>query len=117
MPRLFVMEARQINISAEFEPAVMNRRRSPRAPVSLDAKLGRDGLHRTLCRVTDLSPEGARISTYSALKKDSVIWLTLPGAGQIAATVRWADDFHAGCLFHRTLPDHLYEALVEVGAA
>lgn len=111
------MEVRQINFSAEFEPALMNRRRAPRAPVSLDAKLGRGGLDRTLCRVIDLSPQGARISTYSALKKNSVIWLTLPGAGQVAATVRWADDFQAGCLFHRPLPEHLYEALVEVGAA
>ncbi len=109
------MESRQLNISAEFEPAVMNRRQSPRAPVSLDAKLGRGGLDRTLCRITDLSPEGARISTYSALKRDSVIWLTLPGAGQVAATVRWADDFQAGCQFHHPIPEHLFDALVEVG--
>ena len=108
------MVVMQTNIAAEFEPAVLNRRSSPRAPVSLDAKLGRGGLDRTLCRVTDLSREGARISSYSALKKDSVIWLTLPGAGQVAATIRWADDFQAGCQFHKPLPDHLFEALVDV---
>jgi len=111
------MEARQTNISAEFEPALLNRRQSPRAPVSLDAKLGRGGLDRTLCRITDLSREGARISTYSALKKDLVIWLTLPGVGQVAATVRWADDFQAGCQFNSPLPAHLFDALVEIGAA
>lgn len=111
------MDSRQINIPAEFEPAVVgNRRASPRAPVSLDAKLGRGGLDRTLCRVTDLSREGARISTYSALKKDAVIWLTLPGVGQVAATVRWADDFQAGCQFAKPIPEALFEALVEVGA-
>ena len=102
--------------SAEFEPAILSRRSTPRAPVSLDAKLGRGGLDRTLCRVTDLSPEGARIHTYSALKRGMVIWLTLPGAGQIAATIAWADDFQAGCRFHTSLPEHLYDALVDVGS-
>jgi hypothetical protein len=111
------MEARQTNIRAEYEPAILSRRKAPRAPVSLDAKLGRGGLDRTLCRVTDLSREGARISSYSALKKDSVIWLTLPGVGQVAATIRWADDFQAGCQFNEPLPEHLYDALVEAGGA
>jgi hypothetical protein len=109
------MEARQTNISAEFEPAIVNRRKSPRAPVSLDAKLGRGGLDRTLCRITDLSQHGARIRSYSALKKDMVIWLTVPGVGQIAATIKWADDFEAGCLFREPLAEHVYESLVEFG--
>ena len=38
-------------IAAEYETATLNRRRSPRAPVSLDARLGRGGgLDRTLCK-------------------------------------------------------------------
>jgi len=109
------MEARQTNISAEYEPAVVNRRRAPRAPVSLDAKLGRGGLDRTLCRIVDLSREGARIRSYSALRKDMMIWLTLPGVGQVAATVKWADDFEAGCLFREPLAEHIYDIMVEVG--
>jgi len=104
-------------LSAEFQPALFGPRGFSRAPVSLDAKLGRGGLDRTLCRITDLSPQGARIDTYSALKRGTVIWLTIPGAGTIAATIKWADDFQAGCSFHTPLPDHLYEALVEVGSA
>ena len=106
------MEPKKTNIRAEYEQAVLSRRRSPRAPVSLDAKLGRGGLDRTSCRVTDLSREGARISSYSALKKDSVIWLTLPGIGQVAATIRWADDFQAGCQFNEPLPDQFFDALL-----
>ncbi len=108
------MEASQRIFSAEFEPAILSRRSSPRAPVSLDAKLGRGGLDRTLCRITDLSLEGARIHTYSALRRDSVIWLTIPGAGTIAATIKWADDFQAGCQFNEPLPEYLYDMLVEV---
>ena len=86
--------------NAEFEPAqALGRRRAPRAPVSLDAKVGRGGLDRALCKVTDLSVHGARLQTYSAMKRGSVIWLTLPRIGHVAATVRWADDFEAGCEF------------------
>jgi len=111
------MEPRQTDIRAEFEPAILGRRKSPRAPVSLDAKLGRGGLDRTACRVTDLSREGARISSYSSLKKDSVIWLTLPGVGLVAATVRWADDYHAGCQFTDPLNDDQFDTLLAAGAA
>lgn len=102
--------------SAEFQPAVFGVRDGniTRAPVSLDAKLGRGGLDRTLCRVTDLSLDGARIHTYSALKRGMVIWLTIPGAGTIAATIRWADDFQAGCQFHESLPEYVYDMLIEV---
>lgn len=111
------MDALQTDIRAEFEPALMAKRRNARAPVSLDAKLGRGGLDRTLCRITDLSRDGARISSYSALKKDSMIWLTLPGIGAVAALVRWADDFHAGCQFAEPLADYQFDILVEVGRA
>lgn len=104
-------------LSAEFQPAVFGPRAGARAPVSLDAKLGRGGIDRTLCRITDLSCEGARIHTYSALKRDMVIWLTIPGAGTLSATIKWADDFQAGCRFNTPLPEHLFEALVEVGSA
>jgi hypothetical protein len=111
------MEARQTNISAEYEPAIVNRRKSPRAPVSLDAKLGRGGLDRTLCRITDLSRHGACLRSYSALKKDMVIWLTLPGLGQVVATIKWANDFEAGCQFREPLAAHIFDLLAEVAAA
>ena len=94
--------------AAEFEPAQLNRRRTPRAPVSLDAQLGQGGLGRTLCKVVDLSAGGARIQTYSALQGGTCIWLTRPGIGPRAADVIWADDFRAGCQFREPLtPDQL----------
>lgn len=101
--------------AAEFEPAQPDgRRRTPRAPVSLDARIGRGGLDRTLCRVVDLSPFGARIETYSALRVGSMIWLTLPQIGQVAATIVWADDFAAGCQFQTALEVAAFEALIEL---
>ena len=99
--------------AAEFEPAQnANRRRAPRAPVSLDAGLGMGGIARTLCKVIDISLAGARLQSYSALKKGSTIWLTLPGIGQIAADVMWADDFTAGCQFQKPLDPAAFETLL-----
>jgi hypothetical protein len=100
--------------AAEFEPAQTNtRRRSPRAPVSLDAGLGRGGLDRTLCKVVDVSIHGCRLQTYTAMKTGSTIWLTLPRIGQIAADVRWADDFVAGCQFQTPLTDKQFSDLLQ----
>ncbi|OYW22018.1 MULTISPECIES: PilZ domain-containing protein [unclassified Sphingomonas] len=101
--------------AAEFEPAETNgRRRSPRAPVSLDARIGRGGLDRTLCRVVDLSPFGARLQTYSALRVGTMIWLTLPQVGPVAASIIWSDDFAAGCQFQEPIGQDAYDALIEL---
>jgi hypothetical protein len=100
------------SFTAEFEPAVLGRRRSPRAPVSLDARVGRGGLDRALCRVTDLSLGGARIEVFSALRKDSMIWLTLPHVGHWAARVVWSSDFEAGLAVHIPLAEHELDRLI-----
>lgn len=98
--------------SAEFEPAVIGGRASPRAPVSLDARVGRGGLDRALCRVTDLSLSGARIELFSELRRDSMIWLTLPLVGHWAARVVWSSDFEAGLEFHVPLTEAEFDRLV-----
>ena len=101
--------------AAEFEPAVITtRRRSPRAPVSLDARLGKGGLGRALCKVVDLSMHGARVQSYSSLKRGSTIWLTLPQVGPVAADVMWADDFVAGCQFREPLTPAAYRGLLAI---
>ncbi|QNE31221.1 PilZ domain-containing protein [Sphingomonas sp. NBWT7] len=98
--------------AAEFETAETNgRRRSPRAPVSFDASVGQGGLGRTLCKVVDISLHGARIQSYSALRRGTTIWLNLPEIGPIAADVRWADDFTAGCQFQKPLDKIAFERL------
>lgn len=99
--------------AAEIEPAVQDgRRRSPRSPVSLDAKIGLGGLGRALCKVVGLSIHGARLQTYSALKRGACIWLTLPGVGQVAADIMWADDFAAGCQFRSPLQPAMLDKLL-----
>lgn len=100
--------------SAEFEPAVgLGRRRAGRMPVSLDAKIGRGGLDRALCRVVDISLHGARIETFSPLKQGSMIWLTLPRVGPRAARVVWAGEFEAGCEFRDALDDDALALLAD----
>lgn len=104
--------AKTAPFAAEFEPAEnLGRRRSPRAPVSLDARVGRGGLDRALCRVTDLSVHGARIQTYSPLRQNTTIWLTLPRVGHQAARVVWASDFEAGLEFLAPIPTETFETL------
>ena len=71
--------------------------------MSLDARIGKTA--RALCRVVDVSVHGVRLQTYSALTRGGTIWLTLPGIGQRAADVMWADDFTAGCQFHQPLDE------------
>ena len=102
--------------AAEFEPAAHdNRRRSARAPVSLDAKLSKGGLARALCKVVDVSLHGARLQTFSGLRRGMMIWLTLPGLGTVAADVTWADDYAAGCRFKAPLTLGQFEGLAALG--
>lgn len=82
-----------------------------RAPVSLDAKIGRGGLDRALCKVVDVSLHGARIQTYSLIKAQSMIWLALPNIGHVAARVVWSNDFEAGLEFQTALTPENFEAL------
>lgn len=101
--------------AAEFEPAVVTtRRRSPRAPVSLDAQLGKGGLGRALCKVVDLSMHGVKIQTYGALKRDSMLWLTIPTLGARAVRVMRSDDYEAGCEFLDPLTQAEFDAVVEL---
>jgi len=105
-------QLRHASFAAEFEPAEsLGRRRAPRAPVSLDARVGRGGLDRTLCRVTDLSINGARLQTYSELRVGTMIWLTLPEIGQRSARVVWAHDFEAGLEFQTALLPEEFDIL------
>jgi hypothetical protein len=105
-------QLRHASFAAEFEPAEsLGRRRTPRAPVSLDARVGRGGLDRALCRVIDLSINGARLQTYSELRAGAIIWLTLPSIGPCSARVVWAHDFEAGLEFQTPLTPQEFDVL------
>ena len=102
-------------IAAEIEPALpVVRRRSQREAVSIDARIGRNGLERALCRVVDLSLHGARLQIYSALKRGARMSLTLPIIGPRVATIVWSDDFLAGCQFDESLGEEEFETLLDL---
>jgi hypothetical protein len=106
--------------AAEFEPATLETRPerrggAKRTPVSLDARMGRGGLARALCKVVDVSTHGARLQTFSALKRGMRIRLTLPKLGTVEADVTWADDFVAGCRFQAPLTVGQFEDLIAIG--
>lgn len=101
-------------IAAEFRPVESDGRRSRRAPVSFDAPLAESGFDRTLCKVIDLSQHGARLQTFSGLRRGAKIWLNLPEIGPRGATVMWAGDFIAGCEFHDPLSEDEFDTLIEL---
>lgn len=80
--------------------------------VSIEARMGRGGADRTLCRVVALSVEGARLHSYAVPHSGSVIALTLPRAGHVAATIERSDGFTAECRFATRLDDAVFAALV-----
>ncbi|MFS0771301.1 PilZ domain-containing protein [Sphingomonas sp. 1P08PE] len=89
---------------AEFEQVdPKGRRASPRAPLAITASLDHRRLGRAVCRVVDLSTTGARLQTYSALRRGSMICLLLPGLAGVEAEVMWSNDFLAGCQFRRPI--------------
>ena len=63
--------------AADFEPAERKPGAARRAlRFRSTSSIGKTG--RTLCRVIDISIHGARLQTYSALKRGTSIWLNLP---------------------------------------
>jgi len=102
-------------LAAEIQPSCpVGRRRSSRESVSIDAGIEHDGFERALCRVLDLSLHGARLQTYSALPRNTTMWLTLPIIGTRTATIIWSDDFLAGCQFLEPLSEAEFKSLVDL---
>jgi len=86
--------------AAEYEPDTdTGRRRTTRLPADAVGAVQHDGLERALCKVVSVSALGVRIQTYTPLRRGMAIWLTLPEVGRVAAQVRWAEEFTAGCEF------------------
>lgn len=81
------------------------RRSDQRDAVDFSGRITTASEWRAMCRVVDLSRNGARLTTYTPLEPDSTIWVRLPGMEQRAATVAWADGLTAGCSFHTPLAE------------
>ena len=85
--------------------------------MSLDVRVGRGGLDRALCKITDLSLHGVRVQTYSGLRVGTMIWLTLPTLGPRVVRVMRADDFEAGCEFLKPLSQGEFDMLLTIDSS
>ncbi|MBY0520928.1 MAG: PilZ domain-containing protein [Sphingomonas sp.] len=85
--------------SAEIVIKPKENRRSPRHAVDMPGRISTEGHWRSVCRIVDISRYGARLSTFSALTKNTVIWLNLPGMLARKSEIVWADDYNAACEF------------------
>ncbi len=98
--------------AAEFETvATSGRQRQAAAADASGGDGARDGLARALCRVVEISREGARLQTYIPLVCGSLIRLHLPDTEGVLARVVWASDFSARCQFRKALSAELLESL------
>lgn len=88
-----------------------DRRSAHRNRVDFAGRITTRDQWRAVCRVTDLSRQGARLRTYSALEEGATIWVRLPGIEQRTATIVWSDDFAAGCHFAEPLSEAEFETL------
>lgn len=67
---------------------------------------------RSVCRVADLSCHGARLATFSALTKGTIVWINLPDQPARKGEIVWADEYSAACRFLVPLEECAVTALV-----
>ncbi|WP_374138364.1 PilZ domain-containing protein [Sphingomonas sp.] len=87
-------------------------RRSPRIDVDIPATMTGNSNWRSICRIADLSCHGARLATFTALPRGTVLWLQLPDQPARKAEVIWSDDFSAACQFYQPLSENAVVGLV-----
>lgn len=98
--------------SAEIVIKRAENRRSVRNAVDMPGRVTTEGSWRSVCRIEDISMHGARLSTFSAIPRGTVIWLNMPGQPARKAEVVWADDFTAACQFFQPLDERSVVSLV-----
>lgn len=100
-------------LSAELVALPEGRRGLPRQPMRMPGEMVAGDGWRAVCRVTDLTRFGARVHTATPMRRDTILWVTLPGQRPIRARVVWTDDLDAGCLFERPLTVSAFNGLVQ----
>lgn len=87
-------------------------RQEPREAIDASGSLAALTGGRSLVRVADISPRGARLETYVPLKRDIEVTLYIRGAPPLDGRIAWASDFAAGLAFHKRLDEAVLEMLV-----
>jgi len=104
--------------SSEVTVLGRSRRSEERLPADIRARYGTNGLpERALCRIVDITKNGARLEVYCDLPRFSMITLKLPNQDVVRARVLWANEFEAGCRFIEPLKDDTFDAIYQRGHA
>ena len=100
----------RIALETEIEP----RRREPRVHISAELPLRQLGQTAVDARLVNLSSHGFMAETHALITPGSRIWLTLPGAGRVNASVLWSKSGRIGGEFAEALdPLLVFQALGE----
>jgi hypothetical protein len=85
-----------------------------RQRVLIGVKLRRRGESWFTSRVTDISPEGFRLSTFVKLEPGMPVWIMLPGFEGRKATVSWVGHHEAGCAFDTPLHPAILDYIIRM---
>lgn len=86
-------------IRARIAEDPSDRRRDPRLPVELDAKMRELGTNGIEATVLNISEHGFMASTSAQFEIGARIWLMLPGRERANAIVRWTAGEKIGAEF------------------
>lgn len=86
-------------IRARIAEDPTDRRRDPRVPVELDAKMRELGASGIEARVLNISESGFMAATTAHFEVGSRVWLMLPGRERANAVIRWTAGEKIGAEF------------------
>ena len=94
------MEMSFVSIRARIaEDQGDERRRTPRAPVELEAKMREHGAGGVEAKVLNLSEKGFMAESEGRFEVGSRVWLILPGRERANAVVKWTAGDKIGAEF------------------
>lgn len=76
-----------------------DRRRHPRFPVELEARVRELGANGMEARILDISERGFMAESDGHFEVGTRVWLMLPGRGRANAVVKWAEGARIGAEF------------------
>jgi len=98
------MEMSFVSIKARIaEDQSDERRRFPRLPVDLEAKMRELGANGVEAKVLNISEQGFMAATEAQFEVGSRVWLMLPGRDRANAVVKWTAGDKIGAEFAEPL--------------
>ena len=93
------MEMSFVTIKARIAEDESDRRRLPRLPVDLEAKMRELGETGIEARVINISEQGFMATTDAHFEVGSRVWLMLPGRDRANAVIKWTAGDKIGAEF------------------